>query len=309
MHMRHEYLTTRPMDLYAMHVFELVATLGGFTRAAEAIGLSQSAVTRQIQNVEEKLGVLLFERTTRKVTLTDAGRSLLNEARKLNGSLEDVLLRFREAHVDGIKRVRVGFSRTIGLASLPGFLAPFHREAPEVRLQVSHDSSESLIASLLDHSLDIAVVSSPKRISSALEVRHRFTDEFELVLGANHELPGGKSPFSASRIRSWAGRQSWIMLDTKSNTGRNAAEWFKAQGWPVAPVMELDNFEVIIHLVAMGLGASVVPRRALAAYPRKHSLQRLPLSRRFSREIVMVTRRSNVIQKHVRDLIDGVLFS
>lgn len=73
--------------------------------------------------------------------------------------------------------------------------------------------------------------------------------------------------------------------------------------------MELDNFEIIIHLVALGLGASIVPRRALAAYPRKHALLRLPLSKRFDREIVMLTRRSNVLQKHVQDLIDGVLFS
>ena len=77
MHMRHEFLTTRPVDLYAMHLFELVASLGGFTRAAEAAGLSQSAVTRQIQNMEEKLGVPLLERTTRKVALTDAGKLLL----------------------------------------------------------------------------------------------------------------------------------------------------------------------------------------------------------------------------------------
>lgn len=309
MQMRHEYLATRPMDLYAMHVFELVATLGGFTRAAEAAGLSQSAVTRQIQTIEDKLGVPLFERTTRKVALTDAGRSLLGEARKLNGSLEDVLTRFREEHVEGTKRVRVGFSRTIGLASLPGFLVPFHRKTPDVRLQVSHESSNELVAALLDHRLDIAIVSVPKRVSAALEIRHRFTDEFELIVGATQELPAGKRPYSPARLRSWAQRQSWILLDTKSNTGRNLADWFKRQGWPVSPVMELDNFEIIIHLVALGLGASMVPRRALAAYPRKHALLRLPLSKRFEREIVMLTRRSNALQKHVRDLIDGVLFS
>jgi DNA-binding transcriptional LysR family regulator len=307
--MRHEYLATRPMDLYAMHVFELVATLGGFTRAAEAAGLSQSAVTRQIQTMEDKLGVPLFERTTRKVALTAAGHSLLNEARKVNGALEDVLLRFRQEYVEGVKRVRVGFSRTIGLGTLPGFLAPFHRRAPDVRLQVSHEASGDLLAALIDHRLDIAVVSAPKRMNPALEVRHRFTDEFELIVSPKHEQPHGKPPFTPSRLRAWAQRQSWILLDTTSNTGGNLAAWLKGHGWPVSPVMELDNFEVIIQLVAMGLGASLVPRRALAAHPRKHSLCRLPLSVRFRREIVMVTRRSHVLEKHVRDLIDGVLFS
>jgi DNA-binding transcriptional LysR family regulator len=309
MRMRHEYLATRPMDLYAMHVFELVATLGGFTRAAEVVGLSQSAVTRQIQTLEDKLGVPLFERTTRKVVLTLAGRSLLAEARKLNGNLEDLLVRFRSEHVEGAKRVRVGFSRTIGLATLPGFLAPFHRRAPEVRLQVSHEGSGELLAALLDHRLDIAVVSAPKRLNPSLEVRHRFTDEFELIVSANDEPPPGKTPIAPSRLRAWAQRRSWILLDTASNTGGNLAHWIRDVGWQASAVMELDNFEVIIHLVAMGLGASLVPRRALAAYPRKHALIRVPLSKRFTREIIMVTRRGHALQKHVRDLIDGVLFS
>jgi molybdate transport repressor ModE-like protein len=307
--MRHEYLATRPVDLYAMHLFELVASLGGFTRAAEAAGLSQSAVTRQIQNMEEKLGVPLLERTTRKVALTDAGRLLLTEARRLNGTLEDSLRRFREEHVDAAKSVRVGFSRSIGLASLPGILAPFHRQAPEVRLQVSHEGSEGLMAALLDHRLDIAVLPSPKRLNPALEVRHRYTDEFELITGAQHKAPSGESPWSPMRIRAWAQQQTWILLDARSNTGRRVADWLKKHQWDAPPAMELDNFEVIIHLVAMGLGSSLVPRRALAAYPRKKALQRVPLKQRFEREIVILTRRSRVLAKHVRDLIEGVLFS
>lgn len=309
MHMRNECLATRPMDLYAMHLFELVGTLGGFTRAAEVVGLSQSAVTRQIQSLEDKIGVPLFERTTRKVSLTDAGQCLLREVRKVNGSVEDLLRRFRQEHVDGAKQVRVGFSRTVGLASLPGFLAPFHRKEPEVRLQVSHGPSDALLSALGDHRLDIAVVSAPKRVNPSFEIQHRFVDEFELITGAAAQAPTGKAPHRPTKMKSWAAAQPWIMLETTSNTGRDLADWMKAQGWQVAPVMELDNFEVIIQLVAMGLGASLVPRRALAAYPRKHALQRIPLTKRFRREIAMITRKSIALQAHVRELINGVLFS
>lgn len=309
MRMEHEYLATRPVDLYAMHLFELVASLGGFTRAAEAAGVSQSAVTRQIQNMEEKLGAPLLERTTRKVSLTDAGRQLLTEARRLNGALEDSLRRFREEHVDAVKSVRIGFSRSIGLASLPGILVPFHRQSPEVRLQVSHEDSEGLTAALLDHRLDMAVLPALKRPNPALEVRHRYTDEFELIIPAAHEPPPGAGPWSPARLRTWAEARPWILLHTRSNTGRRLAEWLQRQRWHVTPSMELDNFEVIIHLVALGLGAAMVPRRALAAYPRKKTLVRVPLKQRFEREIVILTRRSHVLPKHVKQLIDGVLFS
>jgi DNA-binding transcriptional LysR family regulator len=253
--------------------------------------------------------VPLLERTTRKVALTDAGRQLLAEARKLNGTLEDSLRRFREEHVDAAKSVRVGFSRSIGLASLPGILAPFHRHSPEVRLQVSHEGSDGLMAALLDHRLDIAVLPAPKRLNPALAVQHRYTDEFELIIGASTVLPAGDAPFSPARIRSWAEKQQWVMLNSKSNTGRNLAAWLKRHRWPITATMELDNFEVIIHLVAMGLGASLVPRRALAAYPRKKALLRVPLKQRFQREIVILTRRNRALAKHLKQLIDGVLFS
>ena len=86
-------------------------------------------------------------------------------------------------------------------------------------------------------------------------------------------------------------------------------KWLKQHRWPVKPAMELDNFEVIIHLVALGLGTSLVPRRALAVYPRKKAILRLPLKNRFEREIVILTRRSRLLSMHVKELIDGVLFS
>lgn len=309
MHMRHEYLATRPVDLYTMHLFELVASLGGFTRAAEAAGLSQSAVTRQIQGMEERLGVPLLERTTRRVSLTDAGRLLLAEARKLNGSLEESLRRLREEHVDGVRSVRLGFSRSVGLASIPGILAPFHRKSPDVRLQVSHEASEGLVAALLDHRLDIAVLPAPRRPNTALAVQHRYTDEFELIVGAAQQPPSGDAPHHPSRIRSWAGEQSWLLLNPQGSTGRRISEWLARHRWDATPSMELDNFEIIIHLVAMGIGASLVPRRALAAYPRKKALQRVPLKQRFQREIVILTRRNSALASHVKQLIDGVLFS
>lgn len=309
MRMEHEYLATRPVDLHALHLFELVASLGGFTRAAEAAGLSQSAVTRQIQNMEEKLGAPLLERTTRKVTLTDAGRQLLIEARRLNGALEDSLRRFREEHVDAAKSVRVGFSRSIGLASLPGILVPFHRQSPEVRLQVSHEDSEGLTAALLDHRLDMAVLPALKRPNAALEVRHRYTDEFELIIPATQQAPSGSAPWSPARIKMWAESLPWILLHQRSNTGKRISEWLHGHNWKITPSMELDNFEVIIHLVALGLGVALVPRRALAAYPRKKALLRIPLEHRFEREIVILTRRSHMLPRHVKQLIDGVLFS
>ncbi|HSJ03054.1 MAG: LysR family transcriptional regulator [Verrucomicrobium sp.] len=289
-----------------MHLFELVARHGNFTRAAEVAGLSQSAVTRQIQGMEQRLGVVLLERTTRKVALTSAGQALLAEARQLTGALDAGLRRFREEHVEAAKTVRVGFSRSVGLASLPGFLVPFHRKSPEVHLQISHEAGSGLLASLADHKIDIAILTAPEKIHPTLEVQHSFTDEFELIVGADAELPPSSGEGSFSE---WIHRQTWMLLGQQSHTGQKLSSWLRKQGYELKPAMELDNFEILIQLVAMGLGASWVPRRALAAYPRKRAFIRVPVPQRFQREIVMVTRRSKTLPKHLQDLIDGVLFS
>lgn len=119
----HEYLKTAPFDIYELHLFHLVAEHRSFTKAAEVAGITQSAVTRQVQGIEESLGVGLFERTTRSVQLTPAGQMLLTESGRLLGSVDQVLQRIREEFAGAKKEVRVAVSRSVSLAYLPGFFS------------------------------------------------------------------------------------------------------------------------------------------------------------------------------------------
>ena len=104
----HEYLATAPFDLYELHLFHLVAKHRSFTKAAEIAGLTQSAITRQIQGMEGSLGVKLFERTTRSVRLTEAGKFLVGESGRLLGDVEHSLQTLREEFAGAKKQVRVG---------------------------------------------------------------------------------------------------------------------------------------------------------------------------------------------------------
>jgi len=88
----HELISRRPFDLYQLHLFRLVAESGSFTRAAQISGLTQSAITRQIQSIEQQLDLSLLTRTTRSVVTTPAGKFLLQESAPVLGDV-DVLLR------------------------------------------------------------------------------------------------------------------------------------------------------------------------------------------------------------------------
>src|SRR5580658_1312029 len=116
----HRFLSTVPFDLYELALFHLVVKHRSFTKAAEIAGLTQSAITRQIQGVESSLGIPLLERTTRTVRLTPAGETLFRDAARLLGDVEQSLDHLMQQFAGARKEVRVAVSRTIALAHLPG---------------------------------------------------------------------------------------------------------------------------------------------------------------------------------------------
>ncbi len=123
------FLSTVPFDLYELALFQLIVKHGSFTKAAEIAGLTQSALTRQMQGVESSLGITLLERTTRTVRVTPAGEFLYGEAARLLGDVEQSLEHLAQEYADARKEVRVAVSRTIGLGIparlLSCELAPF----------------------------------------------------------------------------------------------------------------------------------------------------------------------------------------
>ncbi len=162
MQSKNEYLATTPFDLYELSLFHLVVKQGSFTKAGELAGLTQSAITRQIQSMELSLGIKLLERTTRRLTATPAGAFLLQESANLLGSVDSVLERLRVEFANAPKQVQVGVSQTIGLAYLPGFFFANRKESPAVTYTVAHQPSENIIKSLEERDLDVGVISLPE---------------------------------------------------------------------------------------------------------------------------------------------------
>ncbi len=133
------------IDLYALHLFQTVAESGSLTRAAGRVGLTQSALSRQIQSLEGRLGVAVFERTTRSLKLTPAGAFLLERAKTMGAHLDFTLRQLREEFVEAPREIRIGLSRSVALAHLPGLLHAYRRRVPEVALRVTHGDRHGLV--------------------------------------------------------------------------------------------------------------------------------------------------------------------
>ena len=301
-----DYLTTAPFDLYELHLFHLVVKHRSFTRAAEVAGLTQSAITRQMQGMENSLGLDLLERTTRSVRVTPAGEFLFRESARMLGNVDATLQRLREDFGGARKQVRVGVSQTIGLAYLPGFFHANLRRSPDIACRVSYLSSQDILGALQANDLDLGVLCPPTRLPGAVRVTHRFRDDFVLIVSS---LDGGEPmPVKLRLIQAWAEKQSWLLIGDSSNTGQRLRRWLSRIGWKISPSMELDSFDLIINLVSLGMGASFVPVRALALYGQKKTIQRVPLRERFSRELVVVSRRQRKMPEHLSCFIENILF-
>jgi DNA-binding transcriptional LysR family regulator len=302
-----EFLATGPFDLYELKLFHLVAEHRNFTRAGQAAGLTQSAMTRQIQGMEQKLGLRLFDRSTRSVRLTSEGAALFARSGAILAEVDNALHALRGRSDLLPKSLRIGVSRTIGLAYLPGFFRAFQKKFPRVQLHVSHERSDFLLAAVESGELDAGIVSPPPRPPKTLRVARRFKDDFVLILPPNTRVTGQKT-LPVSQLGEICKRQRWLSITRQSNTGKRLHSWLQESGLRFEPSLEADNFDFIVNLVSLGLGASFVPHRVLALHPKTRPVVRVRTEPRFSRELAVFVRREPVPSLILAGFLDNVLF-
>jgi DNA-binding transcriptional LysR family regulator len=303
-----EFLNTSPFDLYELSLFQLVAKSRSFTKAAQAAGLTQSAITRQIQGMESSLGVDLLERTTRTVRLTKPGEFLFQESVRLLGEVDQSLRRLKEDFTNARKEIRVGVSRSISLAHLPGLFHANLRHNPKVVCHVAYQTSVEILAALEANELDLGVICPPAQLPRTLSLTHHFKDAFTLIAPAELASQFAALPKSSNDINTWLTRQPWLLIEENTNTGKQLRKWMARSGLKIEPMMQLDSFDLIINLVSLGMGIGLVPMRALALYGHKKVLVRLPLPERFEREVSVVMRRNRKQPQQVVEFVKNILF-
>lgn len=308
MRFMNEYLATAPFDLYELNLFHLVAETRSFTKAGQRVGLSQSAVTRQIRGVEERLGVELFERTTRYVNLTAAGKVLFDKSITILQAANATLHQLQHEFHLIPRTLRVGVARSIGLAYLPGFFFAFQKRFPDVQLHVVQQTSAEIVNAVENGDLDAGLICPPPRLPRGLQITHRFTDEFMFIAPPNFHLQERFTGKSLNDVYKLLGQQRWLLIDPEGNTGRRMNHWLKDQGWRIDPAMELDSFDVIVNLVSIGLGVSLVPHRTLPIYEQRRAVKRIPCTKRFARELVVVVRKNRKPPEHLTGFVENILF-
>jgi len=246
------------MELRQLRCFVAVAEELHFGRAAQELRMLPSALGRHIKLLEEGLGVPLFARTTRAVSLTEDGEALLRDARTILSRIDAIEASFRgRSRTRGARRLRVGAIDSAAAGLLPPLLHDFRLKHPDIAVQLLEEKTIRLLPKLVSGALDLAFVRPPRRVDRRIELKPLLRETAVVALPRGHALARRKS----LSLRDIAG-QPLIVPDRRSRPHSHdlTTGLFEDAGLTPRVVQIADEKQTIINLVAAGLGAAIVPR-------------------------------------------------
>ncbi|HEX5369220.1 MAG TPA: LysR family transcriptional regulator, partial [Dehalococcoidia bacterium] len=235
------------MDLGQLEAFVQVANQRSFSRAAEALFLTQPSVTARIQALERDLGERLFERSGRGIRLTEVGECFLPHAERVLQALNagrDAIDSLRNLHSGSLV---LASATTVSTYILPGLLKTFRARYPRIEVSVRTGRSEQVLQMLLADEAQVGLVRAVYH--QDIETKGLIEDELVLVANANHELVG-----TGSVTVEQLGDHPFIFFDRNSSYYSLAQGIFRQHGVVPRTQMELDSMEATKKMVEEGLG-------------------------------------------------------
>ena len=261
------------LENFRLRVFRIVAEKRSFRQAAEALFLTQPAVTLQIKALEETLGISLFDRSASGITLTEAGRNLLRYAQRLHKIAEAAEHDLSALQGQEQGELRVGASTTIAQYVLPALIGQFKRLHPKVNLSVLGANTEAVVRGVLEGRLALGMIEGPS-LRRDVKVEPFLTDVIAAIAPPHPEWSG--QPLSVADLA----KADLVMREEGSGTRRVVEKALQDAGLQMKSahvVMELDSTEAIKSAVESGLGIGFVSERAIHKELKLGSLERIAI--------------------------------
>ncbi len=274
------------MLLSQLEAFAEAARLGNVSRAAEALFLTQPALSARLKGLESALGVELLVRTRRGVRLSEAGKAFLPFAQRALEAVTDGQQLVSELSRGSAGRLAIGAAPAVSTSVLPGMLARFRAGMPNAQLIVRTGHSEEVLEMVLREQVELGLVRElrhPEIVETPL-----YEDELVLVFEPSH-------PFATRRQIKVAevASEHLILFDRTSSYHELTSSLFRREGVVPRGVMELDTIDAAKKMVEQGLGVALLPHTAVAAELTSGRLSSVKLAdaKAIRRRIVAVRRR------------------
>lgn len=246
------------MELRHLRYFVAVAEELHFGRAAEQLGISQPPLSQQIQALESELGARLFERTNRRVALTEIGRLFLDEARQVLAQADKAVLLAQRAQRGELGELKIGFTASAPFTStIPRAILAFRQAYPAVHLDLLEMSSREVVEALLDERVQVGVI-RPLALPEDVECVELFREPLVAVLRADHPLAlSGELRLPIAALA----EEPFVFFPRTHGTGLydQLFDLARQAGFVPRIGQEAGEAMTIIGLVAAGLGVSVLP--------------------------------------------------
>ena len=284
-----------------LQVFHAVAKHLSFTKAAEALFMTQPAVTFQIKQLEEHFNTRLFERGHGQISLTEAGRVVFDYAERILGLSNELDARLKDMTGQVTGPLLIGASMTIAEYLLPQVLGEFNARYPGVVPRLLVANSETVQNQVAEHTLDIGFIESDSLLPS-LVTEILCEDELLVVCAPSHPLAKLKSI-----APSLLAQHAYISREPGSGTREVSDHYLQKIGIlpdSLQPVMELGSPEALKGLIATGRGFAIMSRATVIKETQLGLLVGVPLAPRLVRNLALVYSKQKFYSKLVSNFVE-----
>ena len=286
------------MDLNRLRVFHAVANSGSFTRASEELFLTQPGISKHVKQLEESLGIRLFDRLGKTVILTQAGEVLFESTKKVFETISETRARIDDLKTMNGGQLKIGASFTAGIYIVPGYVGRFNRMYPKVDVSLDISLSGRIAEKIVSNELDIGFIGAPCE-DSRVVAKKFLEDRLVLIIAKGH---------------SWRG-QRFVGLDelsdrpfvvSKKGSGTRAfvEKRMEKEGVSIKKKIEFGNTEAVKKAVSAGIGVSILSEYAVEDAKASGEIETVPLTDpEFKRLFYYAWRKDKYLTKATREFI------
>lgn len=248
------------MDIRQLSYFLEVAAHSSFSKASKAIHLSQPTLSKMVKNLEEELGVVLLNRSTRRVDLTDAGKVVQAHAQNVLVATQNLLSAVADLTEMRSGQFKLGLPPVIGASFFPKVISDFHELHPDIGIHLVEEGGKKIEQLLLEGAIDLGVVVLPVE-ETLFEMVPIVERRLCLVLPVSHKL-ADKQQVSLAELRD----DSFILFRQEFNLHDRVKEACVREGFEPQVAYESTQWDFIYELVSAGQGVSLLPETVCSKF-------------------------------------------
>lgn len=289
------------MNFNQLRIFYYAAKYGSLSAAAEALYITQPAVSKQVHQIQEVYGIKLLNRFGKKFVLTDAGKALYDIAEnifQMEHQAEEIIRDFQQ-HKRG--HIRIHTSESFGAYYLPSIIIAFSKKHPQIRVSATILPIPQVVECTVNLANDLGFISYPVE-HKGLVVREILQDRLVLIVSPGH-------PFARKEVVEPRDleREPFVMHEPESATRDIADGFFEKHGLTVFLALELSSNEAIKKAVEQGIGLSLISENVAREEIRRGTLKAIPLGDpSLTRKFYMIQHKDKYVSKSLQIMIDMV---